>query len=616
MLTKVSIRALALVLAGSLLFISGCDSLNLDPKDELPSDAVFKDPALARSYLADIYASTGSLHGSPKMAATTDESVFTHGWGVNQLRLSNLTPGSKGGVLDPEQGRFPGRGSWMRFRWGADYSAIRDINLFLERIQESEAVSVSLKETLIGEAYFLRAFFHASLLRMYGGVPLVNETFDLEAESFEVPRGSFEETVEFVVQDLDQAANRLSIESRRPGAANKGAALALKSRVLLHAASDLFAAGKTPFGGTEAEEYVAYQGGSQQARWERARDAAQAVMDLEAYTLEQTDTPREYHELFTKNNPNSGTIWARHFKEESGAPDIALWLSPNGYNSWTGDSPTQEHVDAYEMADGSQFEWEGDDPVNADEPVDAENPYENRDPRFYANIHYNGAEWRPRPSGLQETDPRGVYQSGFYEVEGQEDLRPGLDTRSGPIQPWNGTKTRYNLKKFVDRSIEPANENSFNSVAFYRYAEILLNYAEASAELGNTQDALQALNKVRNRVGMPDVPANGGPNRTLMERIRHERRIELAFEGLRFFDLRRWMTAPEVMSEDVNKIRIEGHLVDENHPDAQLLAENYYDYYYNVSIVERRQWNTRAYFAPISSDEMTRNPSLVQNPGY
>jgi hypothetical protein len=339
------------------------------------------------------------------------------------------------------------------------------------------------------------------------------------------------------------------------------------------------------------------------------------VIDLGKYSLEQASSAQEYHQLAVEGW-GSGMIWARFFSEDGGFEhDHSQFVSPNGYNSWSGDTPTQQHVDAYERADGSQFEWEGADPVSADEPVDAKDPYSDRDPRFKANIHFNGADWRQRLGGLRSQDPKGVIQTGWYEMPNQDGLRAGLDTREGPIQFWNGTKTGYNLRKFVDRSIEPNNVQARNPWVFLRYAEVLLNYAEASAELGQTQEALEKLNMVRSRVGMPDVPPDGGPDRTLMERIRQEREVELAFEGHRYFDVRRWMIGPEAY-KDAKGIRIVGRLTDESDPEAQQLVENYYDYEYNVFSVQERAWQDKNYFLPISDDEMNRNPELVQNPGY
>jgi len=227
-------------------------------------------------------------------------------------------------------------------------------------------------------------------------------------------------------------------------------------------------------------------------------------------------------------------------------------------------------------------------------------------------------QWRERQAG---PTTKGIMQTGYYEhpdrggsyeesgVQGE--LRPGMETRDGPIHPWAGTRTGYFLKKFTSREVSCRDEQAYNPWPFLRYAEVLLNYAEASANLGDTQDALWALNKVRSRIGMPDVPADGGPNRTLMERIRQEREVELAFEDHRYWDVRRWMIAPEVY-ENVKRVRIEGHL----DRDGELLVEHRYDYYYNVVTRIDRQWKDKNYFVPIPASEMRRNPELAQNPGY
>jgi hypothetical protein len=608
---RILIRTVALVLACSLLF-AGCDSLNKAPPDELSSEQVWKDPALTKSYLNEVYSGIGWGFGDPMIAGLADEAVNTHGHGDGPTKLSSMTPDSRG-LWD-----WGWEEVMRKFQWEQLYSRIRDLNLFLRNVDGSEVLGSSTKETLLGEAYFLRAYYYHNLMRVHGGVPLIAKVFELQGdlEQYQVSRGSFKETINFIVADLDSAAARLSVDARQKGSPTKGAALALKCRVRVHAASDLFA--ENPSGMPE----TGYTGGSQQERWQTAKEACQAVIDMNKYSLEQVNSFHEYHELFTKGNP-SGTIWARHFKEQGGeAHNHSLWVSPNGWLGWTGDAPTQQHVDAYEMADGSQFEWEGGDPESASEPVDVENPYESvdeespyekRDPRFYANIHYNGADWRtPRASGLAELDPKGVIQTGWYEVPNQEEPRAGLDTREGPLQNWNGTKTGYVLRKFVDKDIDPFEEQAYNPWPFLRYAEVLLNYAEASAELGDPEDALRELNKVRNRVDMPDVPPDGGPERTLMERIRQEREVELAFEEFRFFDVRRWMIAPEVYSESGKGIRIEGEL----DPNGELLVEHRYDYKYNVREVDQRQWKDRNYFVPIPKDEMNRNSELVQNPGY
>ena len=613
-------RTFALVLVGSLLLIAGCDTLNTQPLDELSGESVWNDPALTKNFLASIYSNTGVEYGDPMQTpGQVDEAVNIHGHGGLTIIQSNMTPSNRG-IWSSPGWRPPDHPNYEGYYWPSVYGSIRDLNLMIENVQGNETIPADEREVLLGEAYFLRAFFYHNLMKKFGGVPVIDEVSELsgDLEQYQTPRNTFGKTIEFIVADLDRAADRLSLQGRRLGAATRGAALALKSRVLLHAASDLHDASASPF---DMEELV-YTSGSQMERWQRAKDAAQAVIDLGAYSLDQTNNATEYHDLAVEGW-GSGMIWARHFSESgdfgNGNPahNHSLNVSPNGYNCWTGDAPTQQHVDAYEMADGSEFEWDGADPVSAEQPVDAANPYENRDPRFEANILFNNAQWRPRPAAFRapEGGREGIIQTGFYEMPDRESLRPGLDTRGSPNQQWNGTKTGYNLAKFIDRSINPNQEFGFNSYVHLRYAEVLLNFAEAAAELGQPGEAVQKLNMVRSRVGMPGVPIDGGPNRTLMERIRQEREVELAFEGHRYFDVRRWLIGEEAYQPAMG-IRVVGRLVDPSHPEAEQLVVNWYNYEYNVFTAQERQWDDKNYFVPIPLQEMERNPQLVQNPGY
>lgn len=621
-------RTFVIAVSCLLLFV-GCDSLDLQPQDELASEDVWGDATLSKSFLNDVYNRTGLGYGDPMPTpGVVDEALNTHNHPGAENVMSTLSPSDRG-IWDAPGWRPPDNPPYQQYYWPEVYSSIRKLNLFLSNVSESDALQSGIKETLLGEAYFLRAYFYHNLMKLYGGVPIIKEPFELsnDLSRYKVPRGTFKETVNFIVSDLDKASQRLG-NARRPGAASKGAALALKSRVLLYAASDLF--NDSPFSGSNNAEIVSYTGGDQNARWQAAADAAQAVIDMGTYSLVQTNSADEYHELFTKGN-STGKIWARFFSADGGfAHNQSQFVSPNGYNSWSGDTPTQEHVNAYENADGSDFQWQGADPRSASEPVDAENPYDNRDPRFYANVHFNNADWRQRPSGLRELDPGGVIQTGWYEDPDQDgstdsgiqgDLRPGLDTRESGIQNWNGTKTGYNLRKFVDRDVAPDQEQAYNFWQYIRYAEVLLNKAEAEANLGNTGAALSAVNKVRTRAGMPALTQSGsGPNvvsnqTELLEAIRHEREVELAFEGHRYFDVRRWKMGEEAY-QDAHKVRVVGHLVDQSHPQAQKLVDNYYNYFYNVSRVQERAWQDKNYFLPISRNEMNKNEKLVQTPGY
>lgn len=567
-----------------------CDNvMDVQPLDQISESALWEDGALMEAYVNDIY--RGIEHGylAVRLSSGVDETKHTHGWDDAPVRQSILTPDNLGFFRTSWANWFP------HYRWDDLYKRIRDTNVFLEKVENANA-DAALKNRLKGEVLFLRGYFYHNLMKLYGGVPLVTESYGLN-DDFKVARASFEETINQIVSDLDAAAGLLPLVQSQDGRATKGAALALKARILLYAASDLYA--RHPSGMPE----TGYTGGSQQDRWRAAKAAAQAVMDLGVYQLYKGEpapgdsTAKNYADIFLTPG-NSEIILARHFLRtypvEWFEGNIGLFTGPNGYHNWGGDTPTQQQVDAYEMADGSKFDWNN--------SVHAANPYTNRDPRFYASIFYNGAKWRERPADVVAMDPAGSVQTAYYEVAGQSELKPGLDTRHGPIEDWNGTYTGYYTRKFLDITVNHQFDRQEKPWLVMRYAEVLLNYAEASAALGEEDDARTAVNMVRRRAGMPDINDSGA---ALIERIRNERRVELAFEDHRYFDVRRWMIAPEAY-EDGRGISITG----------RLNSDGTYHYEYEVVTVDERQWNDNAYFLPIDRAEMNRNDLLVQNPGY
>jgi hypothetical protein len=246
------------------------------------------------------------------------------------------------------------------------------------------------------------------------------------------------------------------------------------------------------------------------------------------------------------------------------------------------------------MNDGTKFSWSN--------PAQAASPYTNRDPRFYASILYEGAQWRQRPTDSRTADPAGIVQVGFYKKPDGSTI-PGLDTRKSPIEDWNGTYTGYYLKKFID----PAIDHQYNKQQLpwrrFRYAEVLLNYAEACIALGQENEARTYINKIRKRAGMPDI-ADAGP--ALVDRYRNERRIELAYEEHRFFDVRRWMIAPSAYT-DAKGVSVNGNMA----ADGTISNRTY-----SVITSQGRAWNPRFYLLPIKLDEMNRNDKLIQNPLY
>lgn len=597
-----------------LLTTAACntDFLNTRPLGEATSDDVWTDPALAEAYVNDIYNGLGN-GGFPEtmLSSATDETMFTHNYGMKNMVESTISP------TDAEY--VNSRGA---FQWGTMYLRIRACNNFFANISKVNFDKQLQAARLRGEVFFLRAWFYQQLVRSFGGVPLVDQVYSLADADYSIARNTFEECVDHIVKDCDSAAYYLhgtetvSVKGR----ATEGAALALKSRILLYAASDLHdiptAKSKSATIAAAAQpELLGYTSGDRNSRWQKALDAAKAVMDLGTYSLASPDpasaeeATTNYQAMFLKDNTES--IFSRYFvnaKSEAGG-QIGLYNGLNGYHNWSGNTPTQLLIDDYEMSDGSSFDWNN--------STHKANPYVNRDPRFYASILYDGANWRQRPTDVADLDPANQVQSGTYEVwDGSKAIaNPGLDTRQGPVEDWNGSFTGYYLKKFIDPAIDAQYFRQEVPWPFFRYTEIILNYAEALMELGQEGEARTYLNMIRKRAAMPDITSSGA---VLKADYQHEREIEMAFEEQRFFDVRRWMIAPATIGRALRGINVQGKLKAGSQVTLYKYDPANYDYTYTpVTMVnENRLWLDKMYFMPIQRDEINRNSKLVQNPGF
>lgn len=580
---------LGIILILSTVTSCNTDFLNPAPEDRFGEEAVWKDPALVEAFVNEMY--RGLNHGIRELmlGSLTDESQFIHNYGSAQVVQSNLTSADVGSFS---------RGDFDEFNWTVLYSRIRQINLFLENIEEVPFTDEGWRDRLKGEVHFLNAYFYHNLVKLYGGVPLVKKAYGLQDE-FLIPRSSLQESIQYIVDECDLAASLLpegyGAGGGDIGRATLGGALALKSRVLLYAASELY--NNPSWAGSYSKPELISTTGDRVAKWQAAKDAAKAVIDLGLYSLQQTGNPvKDYTDIFLLKDSKEG-IFSRYFIKSRGWEDGALpglANGPNGYHNWGGNTPIQELVDDYELTDGSKFSWSN--------PTHAAAPYSNRDPRLSASILYDQAPWRPRPSDVKDIDPVGKVI--IRSVETAPGVwSPGLDTRDGPIEDWNGGYSGYYLRKFIDPSVvheyAAAGGNQEAPWHFFRYAEILLNYAEACIELGQDTEAKTYLNMVRARAGMPDITETGA---ALKARYQNERRVELAFEQHRYFDIRRWMIAPQAMGRNANGIVIK-------QPIAGPVA-------YSLNKVQDRAWNDKMYFLPIILLEMNRNSELVQNPLY
>jgi hypothetical protein len=604
----------------ALLFINSCndDFVNTQPLDQLAQTAVWTDGSLAEAFVSEIYAGLGNGGFDEQMnASLTDETMFTHpGRNITTITESRSNPADPG---------------WINgtLSWNNMYLRIRASNLALSNLEAPQFNNPTLVDRLKGEAKFMRAYYYQQLLRYFGGVPIVDKPYTLSDTDFLSERSTYEACVNFIVKDCDEAAALLDGKTLVAGRATKAAALALKSRVLLYAASDLHdmptAKAKSSVLAAYAKpELVGYVSGDRKARWEKARDAAKAVLDLPGFGFQlglsapaaQADAVNNYRNAsLSQNGGEKELILARYFinlKQEGGGRQ-GLFNGPNGYNNWAGNTPIQLMIDDYEMMDGSKFDWTN--------PAHAAAPYTNREPRFYASILYDGAGWKPRPAAVTSKDPANQIQTGTYEVMSGSTKVPafGLDTRKSSVEDWNGSYTGYYARKFIDPNPAIVDQNTWQQVPWptLRYTEAIFNYAEALIELGDDATARTWLNKIRFRAGLPALTESGD---ALKQRMRNEKRIEMYMEEQRYHDTRRWMIAPTTLGRKANGINITGTLKAGKNVTLYKYDPTNYDYTYKVFEIdpgkENRAWLDKQYYLPIHRDEINRNNKLVQNPGY
>lgn len=540
-----------IALATGMLVMNSCkDVLDLKPLNAYSESDVWKDPNLTQVFVNGIYDQTVLAYkdGGFGWGAQTDELYGNFNWtNENSYVQGEATPDNQT--------------SSSLNRWGDLYSSVRNCNVFLKNVGQLDTVSNGQAvRTMRGEVHFLRALAYFELLKRFGGVPLITRVYDVNDKDFNEKRATWTETKNFILADIEQATKLLPAAypaDLDKGRATIGAALALKSRLLLYAAS--------PYFNTAGDR----------ALWQQAREAAKAVIDFKgaSYALYGNAANGTYNKAYLEFfNPE--VIFARVYSGLARADrynTVSRDLSPNGYEGYSAYNVIQQMVDAFEMADGTAFSWTN--------PAHAKNPYANRDPRFYATILANNQLFKGRTTQ-------------FFEG--------GDDSPQSPYSPWNASKTRYVIRKMVDESVDWQKQDyAASQWVGFRLSEIYLNYMEASAALGEDGEALTYLNKLRaQKAGMPAVNASGA---ALMDKIRQERRIELCFEGHRYFDIRRWGIA-EMGSKDALGVIITKQ------------ADGTFTY--QSATVQKRTWIPALYYYPIPRTELQRNPALTQNPNY
>ena len=643
MKTRLKYICLSAVAGLTFSFSSCSDFMDLTPEDQYDEATVWADADLTKSVVTDVYSYVCDIAQEVNPEAWTDDGFFTHVYGCRDINEATVSP-SNLAAYDRDD---------CPFRWSKQFKAIYRANLVLENIDNvPQKTGVDLN-VLKGETYFLRAYIYTELLRGFGGVPIVDHVYSIEeASEMELPRSNVADVMDFILKDIEQAVSLLPEQQTGAnlGRATRGAAKALKARLLLHIASPLFA--DRSVNTLACNQYT----GDRQALYQKALDAAKEVINDGNYSLIDCnagtikDIAEKFHNIIITNNDE--TIWSKQYVNKDKDADnwvrnrVALLHGPNGYHNWAGTAPTHDLVMAFETEDGKIPNTL----LKAGEETTV-NPYTNREPRFYATIGYDGAEWgRPRASdgAVFDATPLGNLQFGYYELSSggaevnaiqsvddennaikkqQFNGMVGVDSRMSNIENWNGTYTGYLEKKLIDGTVS-ATEHNFQicPMPYIRLAEMYLIAAEACIELNKLDEAAIYLDALRGRIGRPDTRATlavreqAFNQNDLREFLRHERRVELTYEHSRYYDVRRWMIAPETSSKKLTGITIVGRL--KPGKTATLPYghdEDVYNYNWtvlNLNYIEKRKWDNKMYFAPIKLEETLRNPALEQNPGF
>ncbi|WEK33939.1 MAG: RagB/SusD family nutrient uptake outer membrane protein [Candidatus Pseudobacter hemicellulosilyticus] len=581
-----------------LAAVTGCKKyLDQVPNDRITMDEVFRKKSPSEQYLANIYSYVNDESNEWSefpWFGNADEGDAT--WSRHPIYELNM------GNINADITRFD--------KWGYYYNAIRSATYFMQRIDENIEIRNLNGQQLIdqykAEARCLRACYYFMLMRQYGPVVLVGDSVlatDIPANSMQLERSPYDDCVNYVSAELDKAAEGLPLlpssngqeSNLEYGRMTKGIALAIKSRLLLYAASPLYNgnADMAGFNTKEGQPLIAQS--VDKEKWKRAADAAKAVIDLALYSLYKDpggDVKKSLEGIFFKAW-NDEQIFVRK------ANNLYEWdthAMPRQAGGWCGLAVTQEQVDAYFMKDGLSitesplYAETGFTTVNG---VSVYNMYLDREPRFYTSVTYNNSLFQG--GNMQTAAAISFFISGSNGKNGH---------------PTDYSKTGYLVRKNVGTQTNSGSggngQRQERPIILFRLGEIYLNYAEAMNEYepGNVA-ILQYLNLIRERAGVPQYGQGVDPlpapasQQAMREKIHAERRVELAFEGHRWFDIRRWKIAQQVMGQlhgmDINK---DGNEFYKRVPATIHLFRPAY------------------YWMPISQYEMDRSKLMVQNPGW
>jgi hypothetical protein len=601
-----------LFFAAAALCIGGACSKNyLDrqPHDKLSETDIYTNADLLEDYINSFYTVVPDPFTEGNISCITDEAFFRYGGtSTNYIERGLITPDTF--MYQYENGYAHNTRTTFLNIWNRAYTGIHNMNEVLSRIDGLTFIPVEKRNQLKGETLFFRAWAYGNLIERFGGVPLISKVYNL-GEEYNEKRATFDQCMDFILNDLHQAEDLLPAKAVDQGRVGSDVCLAFESRITLIAASKLF---NDPANPTDNEFHGAYS----EAKWTRALKASKAIVDRAdvdgAYSL------AKYEDIW-KDTSCPEIIWAKFFSKTAGNK-AQLFYAPDFFGGWTSCEPCEALVLDYEMAaTGKKIFEEG-------SGYDPSKPWVGRDPRFYMSIIYPDCTFRDS-----------VYANHvYYDAK-------GVRTAKGKFWRNESDDTGYNLRKWHIEG-QPVSQSENNTIMFpwMRLAEMYLNYAECAYRTGDEATCRTYINKVRKRAGV-NMPLVNDSGDALFDRLINERRVELAFETFRYFDLRRWKLADfyenvpamgivvaEVSGQGTQyRVAQLGGLTSK--PDigkAWVYSGNYkYTYRYRDKdyVIDygychsmqgtQKHFTNKMYLCPIPQNEIIKgNGNLIQNPDY
>lgn len=576
----------------SLLFpltLVSCDSIFRDtPNDKLSEEVIWENERLLDEYVRPWYRNMDNGFSTFVTTLMKGLGYEYEPWYGDQLTVGRRDwyQGDYGNILKSSQQDITTRG---RTEWFKYYTQISSINTLL---QNEDKLPANVRDRVLGEAHFFRAYYYYTMLRMYGGVLLIKEPYNPLKNPVKFPRASYDEMVRFIADEAELAASLLSVTntSDNVGRPTRGTALMLKGKTFFWAAGEHFQKCE--------KDYLGFLTDRSAEMLDSAAYNYERVMRLGVYRLveiagnSRDEVVAGYRNIFlTKNSEES--IWevqhaddgnfsaANGHKLDRDASAPSFGATTAAYN------PTQNHVDEYRMANGLPIS----DPNSG---YDKANPYDGRDYRFYANVLYDGAQWRGHTMDLHYTMVDGK------EVAG-EDLTPYGTSTTASV-----SRTGYYMAKFLNERQAIDNDDTYASsqnCIIWRFAELLLDMAEIDFKKGHTADALDKVNQIRRRVKMPELTS------LTWDDIFNERRVEMAFEKTTYWDLLRYNIAEERMTGTSNPLF--GVKIVENANGTRRITNPVV----NGRNTVVRYFRTRQYYWPLDWDDV-RYHDIEQNPEW